>query len=348
MRGYSFSELVKLSEGALKRSGDTATGNLAAPKFLLTTPQAEEPNSVVRRDFLDSTVAGLNDRNGTMELSIQEDLRRSYAEVGYNVVGTFQTGFTLDTANDMGIDLATGKGYTGPAGPVDSGTDPISVVFVDVSMSLLRHGLASQSGANLVSYKVPEADSYTRSVMERLGESMSVADFWVAADVDWTNAFNRASIASKESGKICRIPPGDYNVSNSILLWDSQITGTKEAGAGQYYASKGSRFVGDSKQVKITKTAVSTQNVNAVFYAKGRRGISVVGMSLFDQTTNSVGYYTESSAVQLKLNDLFIQTTYLGVCIIANAFVGVSIEDIVIEGSTAAPVKYGVRIKSGT
>lgn len=136
MRGYSFSELVKLSEGALKRSGDTATGNLTAPKFLLSTQQAAEPNSVVRRDFLDSTVAGLNDRNGTMELGIQEALRRSYAEAGYNVVGTFQAGFTLVNANDVGIDLATGKGYTGPTGPVEAETDPASGGFVDRSNSI--------------------------------------------------------------------------------------------------------------------------------------------------------------------------------------------------------------------
>lgn len=62
-----------------------------------------------------------------------EALRRSYAEAGYNVVGTFQGGFTIVNANDVGIDLATGKGYTGPAGPVAAGTDPTSGGFVDRS-----------------------------------------------------------------------------------------------------------------------------------------------------------------------------------------------------------------------
>lgn len=67
-----------------------------------------------------------------------ESLRRSYAEAGYNVVGTFQAGFTYVNANDVGIDEATGKGYTGPTGLVVAGTDPASGWFVDVSSSLLR------------------------------------------------------------------------------------------------------------------------------------------------------------------------------------------------------------------
>lgn len=142
MRGYSFSELVKLAEGALKRSGDTATGDLTAPKFLLSSPQAAEPNSVVRRDFLDSTVADLNNENNTMKLSIWEALRRSYAEAGYNVVGTFQEGFTYANANDVGIDLATGKGYTGPAGTVVAGTNPTSGGFVNVSGVVISIGAA--------------------------------------------------------------------------------------------------------------------------------------------------------------------------------------------------------------
>ena len=334
---------LKVGKNQLVQSGNlTSTANWA------NVPAYSDSELGGSDGPLNAQAKALTARSELLLTDVREALRRSYAEAGYNVVGTFQAGFTIANANDVGIDEVTGKGFTGPAGPVAAGTNPTSGGFIDVSMSLLRHGLASQSGASLVSYKVPEADSYTRSVMARLGESMSVADFWVAADADWTNAFNRASIASKESGKICHIPPGDYSVSNSILLWDSQITGTTESGAGQYYASKGSRFVGDSKQVKITKTAVSTQNVNAVFYAKGRRSISVIGVSIFDQTTNSVGYYTGTSAVQLKLNDMFIQTTYLGIWINANAFVGVSMTDIVIEGSSATPVQYGLRIKGGT
>lgn len=68
-----------------------------------------------------------------LEPRINESLRRSYAEAGYNVVGTFLEGFTYVNANDVGIDEVAGKGFTGPAGPVAAGTDPTSGGFVDVS-----------------------------------------------------------------------------------------------------------------------------------------------------------------------------------------------------------------------
>ena len=78
------------------------------------------------------------DAIGKLEPRIDEALRRSYAEAGYNVVGTFKAGFTIVNANDVGIDLDTGKGYTGPAGPVAAGTNPTSGGFVDRSGALWR------------------------------------------------------------------------------------------------------------------------------------------------------------------------------------------------------------------
>lgn len=72
------------------------------------------------------------------DLQVMELYRRSYAEAGYNVVGTFQAGFTLVNANDVGIDLATGKGFTGPAGSVAAGTDPASGGFVDRSKYIVK------------------------------------------------------------------------------------------------------------------------------------------------------------------------------------------------------------------
>ena len=83
------------------------------------------------------------------DLQMMELYRRSYAEAGYNVVGTFGGGFTIVNANDVGIDLATGKGYTGPAGAVAAGTDPASGGFVDRSGELLRsHAVGVDAGTS--------------------------------------------------------------------------------------------------------------------------------------------------------------------------------------------------------
>lgn len=81
-----------------------------------------------------------------------EALRRSYAEAGYNVVGTFREGFTIVNANDVGIDEKTGKGFTGPAGTVAAGTDPASGGFVDRSGELLRQQALGMSYAQLRAY----------------------------------------------------------------------------------------------------------------------------------------------------------------------------------------------------
>lgn len=80
-----------------------------------------------------------------MEASVMEALRRSYAEAGYNVVGTFRKGFTIVNANDVGIDERTGKAFSGTAGSVAAGTDPASGGFVDVSGVLGKDRLRPKS-----------------------------------------------------------------------------------------------------------------------------------------------------------------------------------------------------------
>lgn len=129
-------------------------------KVLYRNPPAGEPNSMSSNLDMNSqsilnaskisskilelggvqvvpTSLAVDPYNGT-----REALRRSYEEAGYNVVGTFQAGFTIVNANDVGIDEATGKGYTGPAGPVDAGTDPASGGFVDRSKVVISIGAA--------------------------------------------------------------------------------------------------------------------------------------------------------------------------------------------------------------
>lgn len=70
--------------------------------------------------------------NGT-----REALRRSYAEAGYNLVsGSFEVGGVLINANDVLLQESTGKAFSGPAGTVVAGTNPIGGGFVDKSGAL--------------------------------------------------------------------------------------------------------------------------------------------------------------------------------------------------------------------
>lgn len=57
MKGYSFQELVKLAEAAVKRAGDTMTGDLTTPKVLVSGAQGTEANALTRKDYVDSRVA---------------------------------------------------------------------------------------------------------------------------------------------------------------------------------------------------------------------------------------------------------------------------------------------------
>ena len=57
MKGYSFQELVKLAEAAVKRAGDTMTGDLTVPAVNLSGGQSSAPNTVTRKDYVDGEIA---------------------------------------------------------------------------------------------------------------------------------------------------------------------------------------------------------------------------------------------------------------------------------------------------
>lgn len=56
MKGYSFSELVKLAESMVPLGGGTMTGNLTAPKFFMSAAQDMAANAAVRKDYLESVL----------------------------------------------------------------------------------------------------------------------------------------------------------------------------------------------------------------------------------------------------------------------------------------------------
>ncbi|MEA9422401.1 hypothetical protein VCX83_10835 [Aeromonas caviae] len=70
-----------------------------------------------------------------------EALRRSYRAAGYLLRPkneSFQAGGNLTSDNDVLLDIATGKAFSGPIGFVEPGTDPLTDGFIDRSSALLR------------------------------------------------------------------------------------------------------------------------------------------------------------------------------------------------------------------
>ena len=78
MKGYSFQELVKLAEAAVKRAGDTMTGNLTAPAVLVSSAQNTSANALTRKDYVDNELSKkLSLTGGTMTgaLYINQELQ---------------------------------------------------------------------------------------------------------------------------------------------------------------------------------------------------------------------------------------------------------------------------------
>ena len=95
----------------------------------LKTQDAEQVAGLVMR------VGGARDQQ--LQQSINEALRRSYADAGYNLVdGSFEAGGTLVSANDVLLQERTGKAFSGPAGTVSAGTDPTSGGFTAIEIVL--------------------------------------------------------------------------------------------------------------------------------------------------------------------------------------------------------------------
>lgn len=198
-------------------------------------------------------------------------------------------------------------------------------------------------GDSLIGVKQPYANTVARTQHDKNAEMISVLDFRQSADPDWTLAFNRASTISAQLGKTIFVPAGEYEISDSILLYDLEDVYNEK-----YYQPNGSRFVGEGRASIIRKTAVGTQDINAVFYNKGKRGNVVRGLRILDDTTDSYGYYTPNTAVYQEFSDLFILAQKWGMYFGSNTFVGVSIREIVVQGSDATGIYGGIHIHGGT
>jgi len=241
------------------------------------------------------------------DLQVMELYRRSYAEAGYNVVGTFQGGFTLVNANDVGIDFATGKGYTGPAGPVAAGIDPASGGFVDQSGNItvdvgtyatLRSytGPASKirclGRSNLFDrasgfFVLDATDSSTAdddaTILVGVGGRRWKRQFNGDADVRWwgaadgiecASAFQKAADYSIATGKRIWVD-GDFHLDSSVVIGSpstsavATFVGPSSSTQGDQFGAK-LRFSGCDGFRNSTRNILRLSNI----LLDGDRGVS--------------------------------------------------------------------------
>ena len=132
-------------------------------------------------DILSSNVALLRGN--------REAIRRSYAEAGYNLVdGSFEAGGTLVNANDVLLQESTGKAFSGTAGTVAAGTNPVtSPGWKPVTENILRAELSGAGGVSIVNganYRFgTAAEMATMTVFEpRDGDVCVTSGYYAAAD----------------------------------------------------------------------------------------------------------------------------------------------------------------------
>ena len=112
MKGYSFDELVKLAMAAVKRAGDTMTGNLTTPKVLVSGAQGTEVNALTRKDYVDSAIAA----GDALQVSKTGDTMTGSLEVRTKVVlrdegGAARAMFGIGSDSDIFINNVTSEKY---------------------------------------------------------------------------------------------------------------------------------------------------------------------------------------------------------------------------------------------
>lgn len=210
------------------------------------------------------------DAIGKLEPRIDETLRRSYAEAGYNVVGTFQEGFVYVDTNDVGVDITTGRGYTGSAGPVTAGTDPTIGGFIDVSNKIPRTRKISVLDFGLVCDGVTDDTAAWNAMLPQLN-----AKLYKAYIPEGCVAFLQAGTRMPLAGVI-----GDGRMSSKIRV-KTPVVATSETvgiiyGTVGAYANSYGRIDGVRIEVDDDTTSpIILTKINTVSRGAGMRDVTL-------------------------------------------------------------------------
>ncbi|HHO9739157.1 TPA: phage head-binding domain-containing protein [Escherichia coli] len=212
------------------------------------------------------------------------------------------------------------------------------------------------NGDALIPVKQPYDNTTNRTQHDKNAETLSILDFYIPNQTDWTQAFKNAARVSADIGKSIFVPAGIYLVSDSIPLYDQGHGTLPDPDIQSYYKGNGTQFIGEGRKTIIRKTVAGTKDINAVFYINssnvpptenGKRGMAIKNMSILDLTDNSVGIYSTSGGVVCShFENLFIMVRYIGVWM-GNSFVDVSFIGIVVEAhedKVTYPLQYGFRL----
>lgn len=164
----------------------------------------------------------LGNRSEINKITSREALRRTYQEVGLNLVdGSFEQGATITSTTDVVLHEKTGRCYSGPIGEVPKGTDPLSGSFVDKTNELSVIGFINVKSHGAVGDSI--TDDY---------DSI-------------TAAANRA----RAENKTLFFPYGTYYTSRSLDLGGIHVLSFLPGKTDPYYGLKpdGTNFITGNK-----------------------------------------------------------------------------------------------------
>lgn len=214
--------------------------------------------------------------SSSTKILAREALRRSYAEAGYKLVdGSFEAGGTLVNTDDVLLQEASGKAYSGGAGFVAAWTDPTSGGFIDRSGEVLINKINMNSNNGFVG----SADVSSSILI--LGDSI-------------TEAVGASTYANGYSYQLARslLNHRDKGYSNdSGFYWHTDINQANAVNTG---LSSNGTLVSDGVTAKRRSLAVG-QSINIT----GRKFNSVY--VVYDGATSS-------GSIEIQRNGVVIST----------------------------------------
>lgn len=290
------------------------------------------------------------------DLQVMELYRRSYAEAGYNVVGTFRAGFTIVNANDVGIDEASGKAFSGPAGTVAAGTDPTSGGFVDRSPITL----SSKMIALELNGCVPDFDFSTNTGTDNyaaIAECLSRAKAlgWSVTSLSggafgFSGHLNIDVELDLNGAALCQLNRASDSVTlkkggqlNNGSLFHNMSTGTAFSvdGASEIFIGRQHSNVCDNLRIYSSDTVQPVSNwVGTGIHLKADTGQYVSGSSIRATVQGFADGYKETTTGTGFINSLNVNLN-MNLC---KRFVTIDAE-VPVKGYTIGESRYNLNIQ---
>lgn len=200
------------------------SGNLTSTANWSNVPAYSDSELGGSDGLLNAQAKALTARSELLLTDVREALRRSYAEAGLNLVdGSFEAGGTLVNSNDVLLQERTGKAFSGPAGTVAPGTNPVGDSdWAPRTDQLLRSDLAKPNGSELIGFQQNGLGAVLSTLYSKMRERVSVFDFMTSAEkadvigrigaLNVTAAINKAVVEACARGAVLHVPNGLYNL----------------------------------------------------------------------------------------------------------------------------------------